>query len=70
MDEIFHETTNAFNVVKIAHDKPHRFGKKGELLIDYTDTEAHRRASSVAAVAEPKIGAATVENAASEKPSF
>jgi MFS family permease len=51
MDEIFHNTTNAFNVVKIAHDLPHRYGKKGELLVDYEDTEqardVERRRSSV-----------------------
>jgi len=53
MDEIFHKTTNPFNVVKIAHEMPHRFGKNGELLIDYEDTEEYaarteeRRRSSV-----------------------
>ena len=45
----------AFDVVHIAAAKPHRYGKKGELLIRYEDTaEAHniaeRRRSSVAAV--------------------
>ena len=44
----------AFDVVHIAAAKPHRYGKKGELLIRYEDTaEAHnvaqRRRSSVAA---------------------
>lgn len=51
MDEIFHNTTNAFDVVKIANELPHRYGKRGELLIDYADTEqaheAERRRSSV-----------------------
>jgi hypothetical protein len=51
MDEIFHQTTNPFNVVKIAHDMPHRYGKKGELLVEYADTEeardVERRRSSV-----------------------
>ncbi|KAH9867505.1 hypothetical protein IAQ61_008099 [Plenodomus lingam] len=51
MDEIFHRTTNPFNVVKIAHDLPHRYDKRGELLVDYGDTEAahdaERRRSSV-----------------------
>jgi len=54
MDEIFHKATGPFNVVGIAHDLPHRYGKKGELLIDYADTEqahdAERRRSSVVAV--------------------
>lgn len=51
MDEIFHKTTNLFSVVKIAHELPHRYGKKGELLVDYEDTEeareTERRRSSV-----------------------
>jgi hypothetical protein len=59
MDEIFHKTTNAFNVVKIAHDMPHRFDKHGELLIDYADTEeareTERRRSSVTG-ATPGVG--------------
>ena len=48
MDEIFHDVKGfkgAFTVVKVANDKPKRFGKKGELLISYEDTEAYRRAS-------------------------
>jgi hypothetical protein len=52
MDEIFHKTTGPFDVVKIAHNLPHRYGKKGELLVDYEDTEQareiERRRSSVA----------------------
>lgn len=52
MDEIFqdvHGFRGAFDVVKVAREKPHRYGKKGELLIDYNDTEAaERRRSSVA----------------------
>ncbi|KAH8726054.1 general substrate transporter [Phaeosphaeriaceae sp. PMI808] len=51
MDEIFHKTTNPFNVVKIAKEMPHRYDKRGELLIDYADTEqareTERRRSSV-----------------------
>jgi hypothetical protein len=54
MDEIFHKTTNPFNVVKIAHDMPHRYDKHGELLIAYDETEearevGQRRRSSIAA---------------------
>ena len=54
MDEIFHKTTNPFDVVKIAHNMPHRYDKRGELLISYEETEegqmfAERRRSSVAA---------------------
>lgn len=51
MDEIFHRTTGAFDVVGIAKEMPHRYGRKGELLIDYEDTErareTERRRSSV-----------------------
>ena len=54
MDEIFHKTTNIFNVVKVARDTPRRFGKNGELLINYEDTEeaaaySERRRSSIVA---------------------
>jgi len=51
MDSIFHKTTSVFNVVKIAEETPRRYGKNGELLISYDDTEEHaaaqRRRSSV-----------------------
>ncbi|GAB7352000.1 hypothetical protein MBLNU459_g2519t2 [Dothideomycetes sp. NU459] len=51
MDEIFHKTTSIFDVVKIANERPRRFGKHGELLIAYDETEEHheaeRRRSSV-----------------------
>lgn len=46
MDEIFHDVHGlggAFTVVKVAHDKPRRYGRKGELLINYDDTEEARR---------------------------
>lgn len=54
MDEIFHEVSGwrgAFTVVKVANQKPRRYGKNGELLIAYDDTveaqEVQRRKSSV-----------------------
>ncbi|KAF3000951.1 hypothetical protein E8E13_009067 [Curvularia kusanoi] len=51
MDEIFHKTTGPFDCVKIAKELPHRFDKRGNLLIDYNDTEeardVERRRSSV-----------------------
>jgi hypothetical protein len=54
MDEIFHKTTNPFDVVKVAKQMPHRYDKHGELLISYEATEeaqiyAERRRSSVVA---------------------
>lgn len=55
MDEIFHKTTGPFDVVKIAKELPHRFDKRGNLLIDYHDTEeardVERRRSSVTGAA-------------------
>lgn len=52
MDSIFrkcHGTAGWFTVVKIARDEPRRYGKNGELLIAYDETEAHqhRQASVV-----------------------
>ncbi|OQN97067.1 hypothetical protein B0A48_16871 [Cryoendolithus antarcticus] len=49
MDEIFQEAQGLkgiFTVVKIAKHKPHRYGKNGELLIQYDETEAGRRMSA------------------------
>lgn len=62
MDEIFYEARGlkgAFTVVKIAHDKPRRFGKNGELLIAYEDTDMYRqtderRRSSIASQGIPQ----------------
>lgn len=48
MDNIFHKTTSIWNVVKVAEKEPRRYGKNGELLINYAETEDHmRRASHV-----------------------
>lgn len=51
MDEIFqdaHGAKGAFTVVKIAKNKPRRYDKHGNPLINYDDTEyAHRRHSGV-----------------------
>ncbi|KAI9854736.1 MAG: hypothetical protein M1824_006618 [Vezdaea acicularis] len=52
MDSIFcrvHGASGWFNVVKVARDEPRRYGKNGELLISYEDTEDHavRQASVV-----------------------
>lgn len=48
MDEIFHDVSGfkgAFSVIKVANTKPRRYGKNGELLINYEDTEEARRVS-------------------------
>jgi hypothetical protein len=61
MDEIFHRTTNPFDCVQIAKDLPHRFDRKGNLLIDYNDTEEardiERRRSSVTGASPGVLGA-------------
>lgn len=41
MDSIFHKCHSWFTVVKIAQNEPRRFGRKGELLINYEETEEH-----------------------------
>lgn len=64
MDEIFHDThglKGVFDVVRVAAEKPLRYGKNGELLIDYAQTEEaryveERRRSSVAADVEKGRG--------------
>ena len=54
MDSIFHKAQGVkgwSSVVKIAHDEPRRYGKNGELLIAYEETDEHaqRKASVVSA---------------------
>ena len=61
MDSIFrkaHGAAGYFNVVKIAHNEPRRFGKNGELLIAYDETEEHaqRQASVVSASGKAGMG--------------
>lgn len=49
MDTIFRKCHSCFTVVRIARDEPRRFGGKGELLINYEETEEHAfRQASVA----------------------
>ena len=47
MDTIFRKCRSYFTVVRIARDEPRRYGKKGELLINYEETEEHARRASV-----------------------
>lgn len=46
MDNIFHHTTSIFNLVKVAREEPHMYGKYGERIADVED-EAVRRASAL-----------------------
>ena len=48
MDTIFHKTKNIFTVVWTAKHEPHRYGKNGEILIQYEDTGEHERRLSTA----------------------
>ncbi|CAD6591176.1 MAG: hypothetical protein ASARMPREDX12_005016 [Alectoria sarmentosa] len=47
MDTIFRKCRSYFTLVKIARDEPRRYGKKGELLINYEETEEHARKASI-----------------------
>lgn len=60
MDEIFHKSTGWTNAVKVSLEMPHRFGKNGELLIPYEDTDlsAEIRRTSIASQGGGKGGAA------------
>ncbi|KAM5467916.1 hypothetical protein MauCBS54593_005198 [Microsporum audouinii] len=42
MDSIFRKTKSIFSVVKVARETPRRYGKNGEVLINYDDTDEHR----------------------------
>lgn len=49
MDAIFRKCHSCFTLVRIAHEQPRRFGRKGELLINYEETEEHAvRQASIA----------------------
>lgn len=52
MDAIFVKTKSVFSVVSVARNEPRRYGKHGEVLISYDETDmAHRRRSSVGGAA-------------------
>jgi len=55
MDSIFVKCKSVFTVVRIAKEEPRRYGKKGEVLISYDETDmSHRRQSSVTATSAHK----------------
>ena len=58
MDSIFRRTTSIFNVVKIARETPRRYGKNGELLVAYDETDEHRE----------RVGAVTQDEKATAFP--
>lgn len=51
MDNIFVKCKSIFTVVGIAKREPRRYGKNGEVLFKYEETEIARRRSSVATTA-------------------
>lgn len=72
MDSIFHNTKNIFTVVRTAKHQPRRFGKHGEVLLSYDETEEHARRASAAStrrasMASGTSGARGLENADAEK---
>ena len=69
MDAIFHKSKSVWDTVRVAHELPRRYGKKGELLINYEETEEHRRRSSVVQGTMTKPTAETYENGDPEKAS-
>ncbi|PGH20721.1 hypothetical protein AJ80_03481 [Polytolypa hystricis UAMH7299] len=52
MDTIFRNTDSVFSAVRVARETPRRYGKNGELLVNYTETEEHQRRISAADVKE------------------
>ncbi|KAL9085791.1 MAG: hypothetical protein Q9165_007423 [Trypethelium subeluteriae] len=44
MDSIFMKTHSVFTAVKVANEEPRRYGKNGELLLSYEDSDLHMRA--------------------------
>lgn len=56
MDGIFAKCNSIFTVVKIAKTQPKRFGKDGELLIEYDRTDMARRRSSATAASISRPG--------------
>lgn len=46
MDTIFRKTDSIFSLVRVAREEPHRYGKNGELLINYEETDEHKRRAS------------------------
>ena len=69
MDLIFQKTTSIFKVVGVAKREPHRYDKRGNILIDYQNTEDHRRRRSSMAYASGVSGRLSTasDGAAGEK---
>jgi hypothetical protein len=56
MDSIFQKTKNIFTVVWTAKNEPRRYGKNGEILINYEESEEHFRRASLASQRRASMG--------------
>ena len=56
MDNIFQKTKSIFTVVWTAKHEPRRYGKNGEVLINYEESEEHFRRASVASARRASMG--------------
>ena len=43
MDVVFQKTKSVFSVVEVAREEPRRYGKNREVLINYEETEEHKK---------------------------
>jgi hypothetical protein len=43
MDVVFQNTKSVFSVVEVAREEPRRYGKNREVLINYEETEEHKK---------------------------
>jgi hypothetical protein len=65
MDTIFHKVSGAkgyFDVVHVAAKEPRRYGKNGELLISYDETDEHKAHVGVGAHHEDRSSSSEAEN--------
>ena len=62
MDSIFRKCNSYFTVVKVARDEPRRYDKHGKPLVNYEETEEHRRRASAWSNPAEKAQVAAVEN--------
>jgi hypothetical protein len=56
MDSIFQKTKNIFTAVWTAKHEPRRYGKNGEILINYEESEEHFRRASLASQRRASMG--------------
>lgn len=69
MDSIFLNTNSVFSLVSTARNTPRRYGKNGEVLINYEETEEHRRFSAIPEKAEHSPESGLSDNSATGRSS-